>query len=470
MNHQGSILSLLCLTILSTETVDGFSLSPSLTSSTLSKVSPLTSPNQYNMKVNYQNQMKCRTTDQPPNHFITTLSLSRDNNDSNKNNEEEEEDKGLDEVEMQDKTMNKFTTTMKELYQKLLTKFINLIPTLKIAISSFTVGIILSLTLIFVPVYESVDKMSEPVTLFETILTDLDQGYVDAIDTKKLFETGISAMLNSLDPYTEFEGRQEAEEMNEGIKGKYAGVGLVITGTSLPKEALDEMNALDVASSSSSKQKGGNRLLPSDAIEDNIRFLNDDVSSSGSNVVDDEEDLLSGYDDEDDSDREDFVKRKIEQKRATQKAFERGIRVVSAFEGYAFDAGMRPGDKIVAVDGWRVSASTPVESVREKLRGQPGTSVDITFERDGEDGERTLTIPRNIVQVNDVKLTTFIGDPKDGIGYIQLTGFAANAGSEVRRSIFALQEAAEEASSGEHSLQVSEFDFSIRLSKIISQY
>lgn len=300
--------------------------------------------------------------------------------------------------------------------------------------------------------------MSEPVTLFETILTDLDQGYVDAVDTKKLFETGVSAMLNSLDPYTEFEGRQEAKDMSEGISGKYAGVGLVISGASLPQDVVDKMSTSVSSTSSSgvdasSQQNQGSKLLPKDAMEDNVKFLNEDISTGVNAILDDDEDLLSGSDE--DFDREAYVKQKMEEKRATQKAYERGIRVVSAFEGYAFDAGMRPGDKIVAVDGLRVNPGTTVESVRSKLRGEPGTSVDITFERDGIDGETTLSIPRNIVQVPDVKLTSFVGKPQDGIGYIQLTGFAANAGNEVRRSIFALQRASEEASNGEHSLQVS---------------
>merc|ERR1712038_260383 len=51
------------------------------------------------------------------------------------------------------------------------------------------------------------------------------------------------------------------------------------------------------------------------------------------------------------------------------------------------------------------------------------------------------------------KLTTFLGKPEDGIGYIQLSGFSADAGREVRNSIFALQEAAERASDGGNGLQ-----------------
>jgi len=349
---------------------------------------------------------------------------------SNNNEEEEENDE-------EGKLKNK----IKQSYKKTLTKVINFIPTLKVALSSFTVGIVLAFTIILVPVYNSVDKMSEPVTLFETILNDLDNGYVDTVDTKKLFETGVNAMLKSLDPYTEFEGRQEAKDMNEGISGKYAGVGLVISGTSLPAPTIvssspsgNSNSNVDVSSSSN--------LLPQDALNDNNKLLND--------LGDDDEDLLSDYDD---FDREDIVKQRKEEKRIVQKAYEKGVRVISAFEGYAFDAGMRPGDKIVAIDGWRIKYGTPVEDVRLRLRGEPGTNVDITFERDGVDGETTLAIPRNIVQIRDVKLTSFIGKPQDGIGYIQLTGFNANAGREVRSSIFALQQAAEEASKGDHSLK-----------------
>lgn len=132
-----------------------------------------------------------------------------------------------------------------------------------------------------------------------------------------------------------------------------------------------------------------------------------------------------------------------EQKKAYDKAMERGVVVVNAFEGYAFDYGMRPGDKIVAVDGWRVEPGTPVEDVRNRLRGDPGSSVDITFVRDRLEGETTLSLPRRVVQIADVKLASMVGKPSDGIGYIQLSGFTADAGREVRNSIFGLQRTAE---------------------------
>jgi len=71
---------------------------------------------------------------------------------------------------------------------------------------SFTAGAVLSVTALLVPLYDSVQTVTQPVALFETILSDLDQAYVEPVDTNKLFETGVSAMLRSLDPYSEFEG------------------------------------------------------------------------------------------------------------------------------------------------------------------------------------------------------------------------------------------------------------------------
>eukprot|EP00557_Chaetoceros_sp_GSL56_P006788 CAMPEP_0176494668 /NCGR_PEP_ID=MMETSP0200_2-20121128/10232_1 /TAXON_ID=947934 /ORGANISM="Chaetoceros sp., Strain GSL56" /LENGTH=804 /DNA_ID=CAMNT_0017892467 /DNA_START=3205 /DNA_END=5616 /DNA_ORIENTATION=+ len=330
------------------------------------------------------------------------------------------------------------------IWKVLSTRVLNFLPTLRVAIASFTVGAVFALTVVFVPVYNSVDKMSEPVTLFETILTDLDQGYVDDVDTRKLFETGVSAMLKSLDPYTEFEGKQEASDLNESVTGKYGGIGLVISGTNIPPKPSMSSSIKSITSD----KVNNNKILPNEAMNDNMRLLDDDTIALDDDD-DDDGDLLEGFGM---SSQALSQKRRDEQK-AYEKAVERGIRVVNAFEGYAFDYGMRPGDKILAVDGWRIEPGTPVEDVRNRLRGEPGSNVEITFLRDGVEGENKVTIPRTVVQIADVKLATMIGDAKDGIGYIQLSGFSSDAGREVRNAIFALQQVAENASNGKQSLQ-----------------
>jgi len=347
-------------------------------------------------------------------------------------------------------------------------KIKDVLPGLQIAVFSFAAGAILTLGAILVPVYSSVENLSQPVTLFETILADLDAGYVDPVDTQKLFETGVSAMLKSLDPYTEFEAKEEAQQMNEGILGRYGGVGLVISGAT-PRD-LTQINKISGNGSISPsvnklKQGGtptGSKLLPEDAIQDTMTPAdgdNDIDSSNQSSNADGKSpntqyvDSASEFDDEYEEEDKYAKQKRKEQLKALAKAQNKGIRVVSAFEGYAFDYGMRTGDSLTKVDDLVVEkGKTTVEDVRNVLRGTPGTMVNIQFERDGMKGIQEVSMPRTIVRLRDVKLATLVGKPSDGIGYISLSGFAASAGNEVRGAILALEQAAEDASDGQHSL------------------
>jgi carboxyl-terminal processing protease len=345
-----------------------------------------------------------------------------------------------------------------EFLTNMIDKLKELLPNIKIAVVSFVAGGIIMLSAILVPVYSSVEQLSQPVTLFETILADLDAGYVDPVDTNKLFETGVSAMLRSLDPYTEFEAREEAQILNEGIMGKYGGVGLVIAGVTPRDVAEMKQSAAPPTPMQQQEAPNESKLLPQDAIEDSMQPDSDISSSSSSSsstkssggmkFVNVDDDL-----DEDDEEERLVMERKQEQLKAISKAQQKGIRVVSAFEGYAYDYGMRVGDRLKQVDDLVVTTETSVEDVRNVLRGEPGSMVTIKFERDGVAGIQEISMPRTIVQLRDVKLATLVGKPSDGIGYISLSGFAASAGQEVRGAILALEQAAEDASNGAHSLK-----------------
>jgi len=330
-------------------------------------------------------------------------------------------------------------------------------PTLKIALPSFLVGGIATLCVLFLPLladyYDAfngqngdnfynkdstsktvsgggggsnkgnINNVNQPVILFETILNDLNDAYVDDVDIQKLFETGVKAMTASLDPYTEFESRTEAAELEETVTGRYGGVGLVIRGGTNLADASDDivLEQVDNPSSSSSSGGGNNKRQPKNASKPPVAVNGAD---------EDEEDLDI-----------------IERKRARRKSMEEGVRVVSAFEGYAYDAGMRVGDKLLAIDDFEIKPTTAVDEVRNHLRGEPGTEVQIKFLREGVGGKvnepQTITLQRGVVMIPDVKYFGFIGDPKDGIGYVDLTGFVNNAGREVRFAIKALQHGAE---------------------------
>jgi len=311
----------------------------------------------------------------------------------------------------------------------------NRLKNAKLVVLSFLAGSIITGGLIFIPVYNQATILSEPVTLFETVLSEIGRGYVDEVDTNRMFETGVSAMLRSLDPYTEFEGKREAAALNESIDGKYGGVGLVISGAT-PKdlERIKKETAI-LSSSATPNDNSGSKLLPTEAIEDRDSLNTEDDL--------DEDNDVEGI----------SIRRRITDRKLLEKVQSQGIRVVSAFEGYAYDYGMRVGDKLVAINEKPVTLETSVEDVRNNLRGEPGTIVDISFMREGVEGVQTITMPRKTVKIRDVKLAKLVGNKADGIGYIQLSGFAQDAGRETRNAIKYLQGQALEASNGERPLQ-----------------
>lgn len=92
--------------------------------------------------------------------------------------------------------------------------------------------------------------------------------------------------------------------------------------------------------------------------------------------------------------------------------------VVSTFpESPAFRAGLRFGDKIVAVDGEKVAGKSS-SYVRDLVRGKRGTIVRIKIERPGSERVETVEIKRNRVPQPSILDAYVI---RQNIGYIDLT-------------------------------------------------
>lgn len=81
-------------------------------------------------------------------------------------------------------------------------------------------------------VNDSIDNRQEGLSrnldLFNLLFKELDAYYVDTIDSKKVIENGIDAMLNELDPYTIYIPEEEEEDFKFMMTGEYAGVGASI--------------------------------------------------------------------------------------------------------------------------------------------------------------------------------------------------------------------------------------------------
>ena len=111
---------------------------------------------------------------------------------------------------------------------------------------------------------------------------------------------------------------------------------------------------------------------------------------------------------------------------------DRSVRVINVMDGYSAQRqGIVPGDVFLEIDGVKVSGKKPDE-VRGLTRGEPGTSVKVTVEREGESKPLEFTLIREEIQVHNVTYTGFVSD---GIGYIRLERFSRNAGEEVRQAI-----------------------------------
>lgn len=64
--------------------------------------------------------------------------------------------------------------------------------------------------------------------IFSAIYKQLDMMYVDTLDPEVTIGNGIRAMLQSLDPYTEYYPAEQVNELRSMLTGKYAGIGAVI--------------------------------------------------------------------------------------------------------------------------------------------------------------------------------------------------------------------------------------------------
>lgn len=80
-------------------------------------------------------------------------------------------------------------------------------------------------SLAFVDNYFEISKNLE---IFTSTYKELNANYVDEVDPAKLMRTGIEAMLESLDPYTNYISESEIEDYRFMTTGQYGGVGASI--------------------------------------------------------------------------------------------------------------------------------------------------------------------------------------------------------------------------------------------------
>ena len=71
-------------------------------------------------------------------------------------------------------------------------------------------------------------EVAKNLDIFNALYKNLDMMYVDTLDANKVIGVGIKAMLQSLDPYTEYYPEEKQKELKQMLTGKYAGIGALV--------------------------------------------------------------------------------------------------------------------------------------------------------------------------------------------------------------------------------------------------
>ncbi|HYV93183.1 MAG TPA: S41 family peptidase [Chitinophagales bacterium] len=85
--------------------------------------------------------------------------------------------------------------------------------------------------LAFIPIATTSDsyfEISKNLDIFATLYKEVNTYYVDDIDPAKFMRTGIDAMLESLDPYTNYISEADIEGYRFQTTGNYGGIGAII--------------------------------------------------------------------------------------------------------------------------------------------------------------------------------------------------------------------------------------------------
>ena len=111
------------------------------------------------------------------------------------------------------------------------------------------------------------------------------------------------------------------------------------------------------------------------------------------------------------------------------------ILIVQVFEdGPAYKAGIKVGDYIIGVDGKTLDELGGYQNALSFVRGDVGTDVTVTVDRNGE--KIDITVTRDLVTESSVSYQLL----ESKYGYIRISSFKANTAEQFREAVEALED------------------------------
>ena len=113
---------------------------------------------------------------------------------------------------------------------------------------------------------------------------------------------------------------------------------------------------------------------------------------------------------------------------------EGAVRIIEPFEDQpAWNAGIRPGDLIIAINGQNVAELTGLNEAINRIKGPKGTEVHLTVRREGLDEPLEFPVTRDRIDVPVVESEIY-GD-NDEYAYVALKRFSVDASQKLRDEI-----------------------------------
>jgi carboxyl-terminal processing protease len=108
--------------------------------------------------------------------------------------------------------------------------------------------------------------------------------------------------------------------------------------------------------------------------------------------------------------------------------------ITDIYRGFPADlAGIKPGDIVKKVDGNTLKSIVP-DKISEKLKGDPGTDVTLTIERNGKESDYSMKRARIALPP-----VPYYGMIDSKTGYIRFTNFTENCIAEVKKALVSLK-------------------------------